>query len=61
MQLKKLLQNIIQINPYFRFSARECLRDNLFKGYKNKQDEKLRPEKIKLLIDQDKLFDYEEN
>lgn len=50
---------MLEINPYFRFSARELLKNPFFDDIRIVDNERQAPEKIKLPIDQDESFDYE--
>jgi len=50
---------MLQINPYFRPSATECLKSSVFDQIRCKDMEKSAKEKIKLDVDADEAFDYE--
>lgn len=58
--LREILENLLTINPYFRWSATECLAHPMFDNIRDPNMENIPTEKIKLVIDQDDAFDYEE-
>jgi len=49
---------LITLNPYFRFSASECLRSKLFDSVRMLQNEKSAPSKLILDVDTEDAFDY---
>ena len=50
--LKTLLNNLLQLNPYLRWSPRECLRLPTFDEFRStKNMENVKCQKIKLAID----------
>ena len=52
---------MLEINPFFRKSARELIKNPYFDEIRMKDNEDYAPEKIKLDIDADGSFNYEEN
>jgi serine/threonine protein kinase len=57
--LVEILHSLIQINPFFRPTAKECLKNPIFDHIRNPKLEKTSvTNKIKLDIDQDDAFDY---
>ena len=55
-----LLEDLLSINPYFRPTARECLANPIFDYLNSKEvNTKFSSEKIRLDIDQDSAFDYD--
>lgn len=57
--LLDILQWLLRLNPYFRCSASELLKNPIFDKVRNPILEKSAPFKIKLSIDKDEAFDYE--
>ena len=57
--LLDVLQWLLRLNPYFRCSASELLKNPIFNKVRNPNLEKSAPFKIKLSIDKDEAFDYE--
>ena len=57
-QLIDLLKSLIQLNPYFRKSAGECLKNQVFDEIRQPQNECSAPSKIKILVDKDEAFNY---
>ena len=54
-----MLKSLIQINPFFRPTAKECLKNPIFNTVRNSTLEKTSVnQKIKLEIDHDDAFDY---
>ena len=51
---------MLEINPYFRKSARELIKNPYFDEIRVKDNEEHAPVKIKLDIDADGSFNYEE-
>ena len=59
-ELVDLLEDLISINPYFRPTARECLANPIFNYLSSKEvSTKSCGEKVRLDIDQDSAFDYD--
>ena len=56
--LKEILKNLVTINPYFRWTASECLAHPIFDDIREKDMELPSSRKIKLTVDQDGAFDY---
>ena len=54
----KILESMLQFNPYMRHSASECLQSPLFEGIKISEHEIAAPSKIQLDVDKDDAFDY---
>ena len=66
--LETILKNLIQFNPYIRWSAKECLCDEIFQEFGLKQqlyaimikdDGHKGTGKILLEVDRDGVFNYE--
>jgi hypothetical protein len=53
-----MIYKLLEFNPYFRWSAQECLRSPYFDKIRNPALEKHSKAKILLEIDQDDAFDY---
>lgn len=51
--------SLIELNPYFRQSALECLKDPIFDKIRIQACEQSAAEKLKLDIDRDEAFDYD--
>ena len=51
--------SLLELNPYFRQSALECLKDPIFDNIRISACEQSATEKLKLLIDRDEAFDYD--
>ena len=58
--LRDILANLLTVNPYFRWTARECLAHPMFDDVRNPANEASCSHKILLSIDKDDVFDYEE-
>jgi serine/threonine protein kinase len=57
--LVELLKSLVQVNPFFRPTAKECLKNPVFDTIREQVKEKTQiTSKIKLEIDHDKAFDY---
>lgn len=56
--LTSILTSLIQINPFFRKSANECLRESIFDDIRDRTLERSPHVKVMLEIDQDDAFDY---
>lgn len=56
--LKEILENLLQLNPYFRWTAQECLKHSYFDEIRAPLVEQSSKVKIKLAVDQDDSFDY---
>ena len=59
-KLVNILEQLVQVNPYFRLSANECLKDPLFDDIRSAQLEKSCNVKLLLEVDQEGAFDYNE-
>ena len=57
--LKEILENLLTVNPYFRWTASECLAHPIFNDIRVKANESVTIGKISLEIDEDDAFDYE--
>ena len=57
--LKEILNNVLQLNPYFRWTASECLHHSYFDDIRVPSVEQSSKVKIKLAVDQDDSYDYE--
>ena len=57
-EMVKILESMLQFNPYMRHSANECLQSKLFQGIKISDQEITAPSKILLEVDKDDAFDY---
>lgn len=55
-----MLVNLLTLNPYFRWTASECLAHPMFDDVRNEDNERNYKTKIKLDVDQDDAFDYEQ-
>ena len=49
--LREILQNLLTINPYFRWTASECLAHPIFDDIRNSSLESIPGKKIKLDVD----------
>lgn len=58
-ELKDMLENLIQLNPYFRWTPSELLKLPFFNDLRIPELEKSAPHKLKLDVDSDAAFDYE--
>mmetsp|Transcript_35701 Transcript_35701/g.54635 ORF Transcript_35701/g.54635 Transcript_35701/m.54635 type:complete len:180 (-) Transcript_35701:27-566(-) len=58
-ELKDILENLIQLNPYFRWTPSELLKLPFFNDLRIPDLEKSAPQKLKLEVDSDQAFDYE--
>jgi len=56
---KSLLKSLLEFNPYFRKSAKECLQNPMFEDLLFNNFDKLKFPKVQLDIDKDDAFDYE--
>ena len=54
----KLLEQLLQFNPCFRYSASEVKKDIVFDKFRTEIIEQHSTEKIFLEVDQDDSFDY---
>ena len=59
-QLLELLENMLQINPYQRWSPAECLAQPIFDEIRREVLEKAPQAKISLGVDQDDSYNYEQ-
>ena len=57
--LREILANLLTVNPYFRWTATECLAHPIFDDIRDPTSDYTPRDKIKLDIDQDDAFDYE--
>lgn len=54
-----LLHNLLQFNPYLRWSASECLNLDIFNSIRNNKMEEKPIQKIQLLVDSEGSYDYD--
>lgn len=54
----EIMQNLLTINPYFRWTASECLAHPIFDDIRVLDNEKPSKKYIKLDVDQNDAFDY---
>ena len=59
--LKSILKNLLQLNPYFRWTSKECLSNSYFDDVRVAASEIPTKVKIQLVVDKDGSFNYEEN
>ena len=52
---------MLEFNPYFRNSAREIIKNKFFDDIRVIANEKRAINKLKLIVDCDDVFNYEEN
>ena len=57
---KEILNNLLLINPYFRWTASECLAHPMFDDIRDSDAEVTSSKKLKLDVDQCDAFNYEE-
>ena len=57
---KDMLRNLLCFNPYFRWSINECIQSPVFDDIRSEQLENCATQKIKLEVDSDDAFDYED-
>jgi hypothetical protein len=50
---------LLVLNPYFRSSAREVIKNKIFDDIRIPFNEKQSEVKLKLSVDQDEAFDYD--
>ena len=50
---------LLEFNPYYRWSASECLKSKYFDDIRNPELEESSSKKIMLDVDKDDAFDYE--
>ena len=50
--------HLIELNPFFRHSAGECLQNPIFDDIRIEFNESSAPTKLKLDVDTDEAFDY---
>ena len=55
-----LLKGMLEFNPYFRLTARECLKNKIFNDIRISDVEQSAPFKIKLQIYNENNYNYEE-
>ena len=58
---RDILSNILCVNPYFRWTAAECLEHPIFDDVRHESSETPNKHKIKLDLDTDDAYDYEES
>ena len=58
-ELKEILVCLVQLNPFFRWTPSELLKLPYFNDLRIPELEKSAPQKLKLDIDRDEAFDYE--
>lgn len=58
-RLIQILEKMLEFNPYFRWSAAECLNSTYFDDIRNPSLEKYASKKLILEIDQDDAFNYQ--
>jgi hypothetical protein len=56
-----LLKKVIKFNPYFRYSAQECINLQVFDDIRDAELEKNFDLKIHLDVDSEDAFDYDTN
>lgn len=56
--LKEIIQNLLELNPYLRWTAAECLAHPIFDDIRLGHIDPTSTNKIKLAVDQDDAFDY---
>ena len=56
---KDIIQNLLTLNPYFRWTASECLAHPFFDDVRLENTQLSSSKKLKLAVDQDEAFDYE--
>lgn len=54
-----MVHKLLEFNPYFRWTAQECLKSTYFDNIRNPVLEKHAKGKIMLEVDQDAAFDYQ--
>ena len=57
---KDIIQNLLTLNPYFRWTASECLAHPMFDDIRDSDAEVTSSKKLKLDVDQCDAFNYEE-
>ena len=57
----RLLHKLLEVNPYFRPTAKECLADPIFNDIRNEEMEAEAPCFIQQSVYMPGVFDYEEN
>ena len=58
--LRVILSNLLSVNPYFRWTPKECLAHPMFDDIRDPSNEVSCNNKIYLPIHQEGAFDYEE-
>ena len=56
--LRQILSSLLQLNPYFRMAAIECIHNPYFDPIRKPKNEIIGENKIFLDIDRDEAFDY---
>lgn len=59
-RLIEMVNKLLEFNPYFRWTAHECLKSSYFDNIRNHNTEKHPKKKIMLEVDQDEAFNYEQ-
>lgn len=55
---KEILSNLLTMNPYFRWTASECLEHPIFDEIRSEGIEPVNKNKLKIEVDQDDAFDH---
>ena len=53
-----ILENMLEFNPHFRFSASKLLKSNLFDKIRDPEMEIAAPEKVRVEVDDSSAFNY---
>ena len=59
IDVPNLLEDMLQLNPGFRPTAQEMLRNSIFNSVRNESKEESCPENVKLSVYSDSVYDYE--
>jgi len=59
-EIKKMVESLLEFNPYFRKSMKECLTLKVFDQFKVNHFETLNFSKIYLKVDRDEAYSYED-
>ena len=57
--LKDIMRNLLTVNPYFRWTASECLSHPVFDDIRESDHDLTANKKLKLVVDSDDAFNYE--
>ena len=57
--MKQMVKGLLEFNPYFRKSVKECLSFSIFDQMKTNHFNDVQFEKISLDVDKDDAYDYE--